>query len=86
MNRQIAVDPNVHFGKPCIAGTRIPVQSVLELVQEGLSFEEIVRDYHPDIEKSDIQACIEYRTATQGSGRASHPGNPGQGFRWAGVR
>ena len=35
MNNRIAVNPKIHFGKPCVAGTRIPVQSVLELVREG---------------------------------------------------
>jgi uncharacterized protein (DUF433 family) len=44
MQERITVNPNIHFGKPCVAGTRIPVQSVLELVSEGLSFEEIIQD------------------------------------------
>jgi len=60
MQERIAVNPNIHFGKPCVAGTRIPVQSVLELVSEGLSFEEIIRDYYPDLEIEDIRACIQY--------------------------
>jgi len=41
MMERIAVNPKVHFGKPCVAGTRITVQSVLELLDEGLTFEEI---------------------------------------------
>lgn len=60
MKERIAVNPNIHFGKPCVAGTRITVQSVLELVGEGLSFEEIIQDYYPDLEVEDIQACIQY--------------------------
>ena len=60
MQERIAVSPNIHFGKPCVAGTRIPVQSVLELVSEGLSFEEITQDYYPDLEIEDIRACIQY--------------------------
>ena len=60
MNDRIAVDPSIHFGKPCVAGTRIPVQDVLELVKEGLSFAEIVRDYYPDLEADDIRACVQY--------------------------
>ena len=60
MRERIAVNPNIHFGKPCVAGTRIPVQSVLELVGEGLSFEEIIQDYYPDLEIEDIRACIQY--------------------------
>ena len=34
MKDRIAVDSQIHFGKPCVAGTRIPVQSVLELVKD----------------------------------------------------
>ena len=60
MTERIQVDPNIHFGKPCVAGTRIPVQSVLELVSEGLSFEEIIRDYYPDLQIEDIRACVGY--------------------------
>ncbi len=60
MRERIAINPNIHFGKPCVAGTRIPVQSVLELVSEGLSFAEIIRDYYPDLEVEDVRACIQY--------------------------
>lgn len=60
MKERIAVNQGIHFGKPCVAGTRIPVQSVLELVREGLSFAEIIRDYHPDLEPEDVRACIQY--------------------------
>ena len=60
MKARIAVNPNVHFGKPCVAGTRVPVLSVLELVSEGLSFETIVRDYYPDLQIEDVRACVRY--------------------------
>jgi uncharacterized protein (DUF433 family) len=60
MNERIAVSPLVHFGKPCVSGTRIPVQSVLELVREGITFSQIVRDYYPDLEEEDIRACVQY--------------------------
>jgi uncharacterized protein (DUF433 family) len=60
MKDRIAINPAVHFGKPCVAGTRIPVQSVLELVREGLSFAEISRDYYPDLNPEDIRACLQY--------------------------
>jgi uncharacterized protein (DUF433 family) len=56
----IVVDPQIHFGKPCIAGTRIPVQSILELLNEGLSFSDIIRDYYSDIQPDDIRACLKY--------------------------
>ena len=60
MQKRITVNPNIHFGKPCVAGTRIPVQSVLELMIEGLSFSEITNDYYPDLEIDDVRACIQY--------------------------
>lgn len=63
MTARIAVDTNIHFGKPCVAGTRIPVQSVLELVDEGLTFQEITTDYYPDLAIEDVQACIQYAIA-----------------------
>jgi uncharacterized protein (DUF433 family) len=60
MPERIAVDSRIHLGKPCVAGTRIPVQAVLELVREGLTFAEIGRDYYPALQPADIQACIQY--------------------------
>jgi uncharacterized protein (DUF433 family) len=60
MRERIEVNPNIHFGKPCVAGTRIPVQSVLELVREGISFEKIIQDYYPDLQIEDIRACVQY--------------------------
>jgi uncharacterized protein (DUF433 family) len=56
----IEINQTVHFGKPCVAGTRIPVQSVLELVREGVSFDQIIRDYYPDLEADDVRACVQY--------------------------
>lgn len=63
MKDRISVDPKIHFGKPCVAGTRIPVQDVLELVREGISFSEIISDYYPVLTVEDIQACILTRLA-----------------------
>lgn len=60
MANRITVDPTVHFGKPCVAGTRITVQGVLELVREGISFNEIVEKYYPDLATDDISACVQY--------------------------
>jgi len=63
MFERITVNPDIHFGKPCIEGTRIPVQDVLELLAEGLSFEQIIKDYYPDINAEDIRACLRYAAA-----------------------
>jgi uncharacterized protein (DUF433 family) len=60
---RITINPSVHFGKPCVAGTRITVQNVLELVHGGIPFEQIITDYYPDLEVEDIHACLEYAIA-----------------------
>lgn len=60
MQLRISVNPQIHFGKPCVTGTRIPVQAVLELVREGIGFHEIVEDYYPDLGPDDIRACVQY--------------------------
>jgi uncharacterized protein (DUF433 family) len=63
MLNKINVSPTIHFGKPCVKGTRITVQNVLELIDEGLSFNEITSDYYPDLQEDDIHACLRYAIA-----------------------
>ncbi len=60
MSKRISVSPNIRFGKSCVVGTRITVQNVLELVSEGISFGDIIRDYYPELGITDIQACVRY--------------------------
>lgn len=62
---RIVVDPAVHFGKPCVRGTRIPVHCVLELVEEGVAFDVIVRDRYPDLSVEDVKACLEWAAARE---------------------
>jgi len=59
---RIVIDHRIHFGKPCVAGTRIPVESVLELIQEGITFESIIESYYPELQIEDIKACARYAT------------------------
>jgi uncharacterized protein (DUF433 family) len=60
---RIIVNPQIHFGKPVIKGTRITVQNVLELLNEGLTFDQIIQEYYPDLKKDDIRACLQYAIA-----------------------
>jgi uncharacterized protein (DUF433 family) len=48
--KRILIDPKIHFGKPCMAGTRIAVENVLELVQENIPFSEVIEKYYPDLD------------------------------------
>jgi uncharacterized protein (DUF433 family) len=56
----IHVDPDVCHGQPCIKGTRIMVYLVLELLEAGLTPEQIIREYYPQLSKRDIEACLHY--------------------------
>ena len=60
---RITVDAQTHFGKPSITGTRITVQNVLELLNEGLTFDQIIADYYPDLAVEDVRACLRYAIA-----------------------
>ena len=46
-------------GVPCVAGTRIPVATVVGLVAAGLTADEIRADY-PQLTVDDIRACLAY--------------------------
>ncbi|MCL4489454.1 MAG: DUF433 domain-containing protein [Chloroflexi bacterium] len=63
MFERVSIDPNIAGGKPTVKGTRIPVTMILELVEDGLSFDDILQKYYPQLSKEDIQACIEYAKA-----------------------
>jgi uncharacterized protein (DUF433 family) len=56
---RIEIDPKIMHGKPVIAGTRIPVYIILQLLAGGLSTEQICQEY-PDLTKEDVQACLAY--------------------------
>lgn len=46
-------------GIPCVAGTRIPVATVMGLVADGLTTDEILAEY-PQLIREDIQGCLGY--------------------------
>jgi uncharacterized protein (DUF433 family) len=57
---RIVIDPKIYGGKPCIRGTRITVTMILELIEDGLTFQRIIDDYYPQLSEQDIKACSEY--------------------------
>ena len=57
---RVTVDGQCHFGKPCVAGTRILVEQALELIQEGVSFAKITKTNGPDLTAEDVKACASY--------------------------
>ena len=53
MTDRIVVGSKIHSGKPCVAGTCITAQNVLELLDENLSFKQIIQDFCPDLRVED---------------------------------
>lgn len=56
---RITVEPDKMGGVPCIRGLRIPVATVVGMLAEGMTAEEILADY-PDLEVGDIREALEY--------------------------
>jgi len=56
---RIFVNPDVCFGKPCIKGTRIWVSLVLDMIADGMTFDEILKEY-PQLKIEDIRAVMAY--------------------------
>jgi uncharacterized protein (DUF433 family) len=59
----IVVNPEILVGKPVIKGTRLAVEFIIDLLAQGWSIEEILRNY-PGITQRDIQACLAYASDT----------------------
>ena len=47
------------MGAPCIRGLRIPVATVVAMIADGMTVEEILRAY-PDLEHDDIGEALRY--------------------------
>ncbi|MGI9277969.1 MAG: DUF433 domain-containing protein [Endozoicomonas sp.] len=65
----IEVDHGKRFGKPCIKGTRVAVTDVLEMLAEGMSQEDILRD-HPNLDADKIKAALLYASNHINAGAA----------------
>lgn len=59
VGRYIVIDPNIRFGKPCITGTRIAVQHILQWLASGMSHEEILADF-PSLQAAHIYATLSF--------------------------
>jgi uncharacterized protein (DUF433 family) len=54
---RITIDPRRMGGVPCIRGLRIPVATVVSMVAEGMTVDEILRSY-PDLEPEDVREAL----------------------------
>jgi uncharacterized protein (DUF433 family) len=56
---RITVRASQMGGVPCVRGLRIPVATVVSMVADGISAEEILGAY-PDLEPEDVQEALRY--------------------------
>ncbi|QXQ13935.1 DUF433 domain-containing protein [Skermania piniformis] len=59
---RITVDPEVMGGMPCIRGMRFPVASVVAMLADGMSPQDILTE-HPDLELEDVSEALKYAAA-----------------------
>ncbi len=60
---RITVNPDQMGGVPCIRGLRIPVASVVGMVADEMTREEILASY-PDLGIEDIREALRYAAET----------------------
>jgi uncharacterized protein (DUF433 family) len=56
---RITIDPEQMGGVPCIRGLRIPVATILAMLAEGMTEQEILAAY-PDLEPEDIKEALKF--------------------------
>lgn len=59
---RIVIDPEILCGKPIVKGTRLAVEFLVDLLAQGWTEAEILKNY-PGITREDILACLAYASA-----------------------
>jgi len=59
---RIVIDSQILCGKPVVKGTRLAVEFIVDLLAQGWTESDIVKNY-PGISRDDILACLAYASA-----------------------
>lgn len=54
----VSVDPGIRFGKPCLAGTRMDVATVVAALGDGSTIESVANDYQ--LTREQVLAALRY--------------------------
>ncbi len=65
-NKLIECNPAIMMGKPVIAGTRIPVELILEKLAAGETIEQLLEEY-PRLTREAVQAALYFASQTLSS-------------------
>ena len=60
---RISADPAILGGKPCVRGTRLSVQRVLEILAQNPSWDDLRLDY-PELAAEDVQEVLAFAAAS----------------------
>lgn len=67
---RVTSSPEICHGQPSVRGLRYPVENLLELLAAGMTIDKIVAD-HPDLERDDLLASLEYAALATGQRRVT---------------
>jgi len=56
---RITFNPDIMGGQACIRGMRIPISLIVNLIANGMTRDEIIKEY-PDLEPEDIKEALRY--------------------------
>lgn len=59
LKKYISIDPKILGGTPVIAGTRVPIERIYELIKQGFSAETLQKEYSW-VDKKKIHFAIAY--------------------------
>ena len=60
---RIVIDQDILVGKPIVKGTCLAVEFIIDLLAQGWTEAELLRNY-PGLTHEDVQACLGYASAT----------------------
>jgi uncharacterized protein (DUF433 family) len=55
----IIIDPEIHYGEPCIKGTHVPVAILVGSIPDGMTIDEVIKEY-PQITHEAMRAALSY--------------------------
>lgn len=59
LNHKIQIDRKILGGAPCIAGTRIPVYAILQLVEAGYSHKRVLKSF-PSLRQEQLEVALRF--------------------------
>jgi len=68
----IEIHPDVCNGRPVLRGTRIAVQSVLEMLAAGDSVDDVLEGF-PSLQREQVLACVDHAARLMGNHYSFEP-------------